>query len=199
MDLIESMDSLTIRVDKGTKKGSVLDVIKMVLGCDSSNANTSLGRLIQANPDMGYGCTQRCTQLRINGKGRLTPVADAKTLVEIVWLLPGKKAHTFRRQSSENVCRLLGGDLSLVFEIEARHAILQSTEEGRAAQEFLIDRREEEIETFDGIPADQPPAKEARSEAPFWLTKESFRLALQKTTNSNRTDVSLHYRIQRVL
>lgn len=162
MDLIENIDSSTIRVDKDTKKGSVLDVIKLVLGCDSSNANTSLGRLVQANPDMGSGCTQRCTQLKINGKGKQTPVADAKTLIEIVWLLPGKKAHAFRRQSSEKVCRLLGGDLTLVSEIEARHGTLQGTEEGRATQEFLLDGREETIEG-------QAPAKKARPEAPFWF------------------------------
>ena len=130
MDLINTMDSSTIRVDKTTQKGSVIDTTRMVLGCDSSNANTSLGRLLLANPELG----SRCTQLRINEKGKETPVANARTLIEIVWLLPGKKAHTFRRQSSEKVCQLLGGDLSLVSEIEARHATLQSTEQGRTTQ-----------------------------------------------------------------
>ncbi len=96
----------------------------------------------------------RCGRLKINGKGNETPVADAKTLIEIVWLLPGKKAHAFRRQSSEKVCRLLGGDLSLVSEIESRHAKLQSTEQGRATQEFLLDGPEEEaVETYDGMPS----------------------------------------------
>ncbi|CAN0350729.1 unnamed protein product [Ectocarpus sp. 13 AM-2016] len=148
MDLIERMDSATIRVDKDTKKGSVMDTIRMVLRCDSSNANTSFGRLLQANAELG----SRCIRSKVNGKGNETPVADAKTLIEIVWLLPGKKAHAFRRQSSEKVCRLLGGDLSLVSEIEARHATLQSTEQGRETQEFLLHGREEAIETFDGMP-----------------------------------------------
>lgn len=53
-------------------------------------------------------------KLRINGKGRETPVADAATLVEIAWLLPSKAAVAFRRQGAESVCRMLGGDLSLV-------------------------------------------------------------------------------------
>ena len=96
--------------------------------------------------------TTRCGHLKINGKGKPIPVADAKCLVEIVWLLPGKKAHTFRRQSSEKVCRLLGGDMTLVSEIDARHAALQRTEEGRATQEFMLDGREEAVETFDGMP-----------------------------------------------
>ncbi|CAB1105060.1 unnamed protein product [Ectocarpus sp. CCAP 1310/34] len=149
MDLIENMHGATIRVDKNEQVGSVIDTIRMVLGGDSSAANTSLNRLILANEELGT----RCTQLRINGKGKFTPVADAKTLIEIVWLLPGKKAREFRRQSSEKVCRLLGGDLSLVSEIEARHATLQSTEQGRATQEFLLGEREEAVETFDGMPA----------------------------------------------
>ena len=114
-----------------------------------SKANTALSRLFNSNASR---CTQ-LTQLRINGKGKITPVADAKTLIEIIWLLPGKKAREFRHKSSEKVCRLLGGDLSLVSEIEARHATLQSTEEGRATQAFLLNGREEEaVETFEGMP-----------------------------------------------
>ena len=148
MDVIESMDNSTIRVDKDTMKGSALDTIRMVLGSTSKAANTYLNRLFVTSPEL----STRCGRLKINGKGNETPVADAKTLIEIVWLLPGKKAHAFRRQSSEKVCRLLGGDLSLVSEIEARHATLQSTEEGRATQEFLLDGREEAVETFDGMP-----------------------------------------------
>ncbi|CAN0320277.1 unnamed protein product, partial [Ectocarpus sp. 6 AP-2014] len=40
----------------------------------------------------------------------------------------------------------------VVSEIEARHATLQSTEEGRETQEFLLHGREAAIETFDGMP-----------------------------------------------
>jgi len=164
MDVIQSMEASTIRVDKTTKMGSVMDTIRFVLACDSSTANTTLRRLIQATDGLGSrpdglgsrpdGLGSRCPRLKINGKGNETPVADAKTLIEIVWLLPGKKAHTFRRQSSEKVCRLLGGDLSLVAEIEARHNSLQSTEEGRATQSFLLDGREEveTIDSFEGMP-----------------------------------------------
>jgi hypothetical protein len=64
-------------------------------------------------------------------------VADARTLIEIVWDLPGRAATEFRRKSATTVCRVLGGDVSLVEEIEARHAALQETTEGRATQHFL--------------------------------------------------------------
>ena len=149
MDLIESMDTSTIRVDKDTKTGSAIDTIRMVLKCNSGTASTYLSGLFSTSPELN----NHICHIRMNGKGKITPVADAKTLIEIVWLLPGKKAHEFRRLSSEKVCRLLGGDLSLVSEIEARHATLQSTEQGRSTQEFLLHRREEAVETFDGMPA----------------------------------------------
>lgn len=132
MDVIESMENASVRVDGKTQKGSVLDVIKMVLGGDSSMANTTLRRLVVANPVLDY------TRIKINNKGNTTPVADAKTLIQIIWLLPGRKAREFRHASSEKVCRLLGGDLSLVSEIEARHVSLQASEEGRSTQQFLL-------------------------------------------------------------
>ncbi|KAG5179318.1 hypothetical protein JKP88DRAFT_327157 [Tribonema minus] len=67
-----------------------------------------------------------------------TPCADARTLVEIVWSLPGKPARAFRRTSATTVCRVLGGDVSLVDEIEWWCRALQATEVGRTAQDFLI-------------------------------------------------------------
>lgn len=51
------------------------------------------------------------------------------------------------------MCRLLGGDLSLISEIEARHTTIEGTEEGRATQEFFLYGRDEAAETFIGMPA----------------------------------------------
>lgn len=149
MDAIQSMGASTIRVDNTTRMGSAMDTIRMVLGCSSRTANTYLNRLFVTSPEL----TTRVFRLKINQKGRETPVADAKTQIKIVWLLPGKKEHTFRRQSSEKVCPLLGGNMSVVSEIEARHNSLQSTEEGRATQSFLLDGRQEEtIDSFESMP-----------------------------------------------
>ena len=50
-------------------------------------------------------------------------------------MLPGKKAAVqFRRKGAETVCRMLGGDLTLVDEIQRRHAQVAGT----AEQEFLL-------------------------------------------------------------
>jgi hypothetical protein len=64
--------------------------------------------------------TANCGIVKINGKGRETPVADAKTLIQIIWALGGKKAREFRIKCAEYICRVLGGDPSLVREMEIR-------------------------------------------------------------------------------
>lgn len=149
--IIDHVESATIRVDTATQKGSVLDVIRMVLACTSGHANTALCRLKNEFSELTAQCGQ---QLRINGKGKLTPVADAKTLVEIVFLLPGKIARDFRRKSAAKVCRLLAGDSGLISEIEQRRSALQSTLEGRATRAFLLAGSEgsSEVEVYDGMP-----------------------------------------------
>ena len=119
-----------IRVDQPTQEGSVNDVIAMITGKKGSYAIQAFSRIKQQNT----GLIPKCDRLKINGKGNITPVADAATLVEIAWLLPGRKAASFRRKGAETVCRMLGGDLTLVDEIQRRHAQVTGT----AEQEFLL-------------------------------------------------------------
>ena len=90
----------------------------------------TFSRITKSHPELN----PKWVKLRINGKGRETPVADAATLVEIAWLCPGKAAIQFRRKGAETVCRMLGGDLTLVDEIQRRRAHVAGT----AEQEFLL-------------------------------------------------------------
>ena len=119
-----------IRVDQGTQKGSVYDVIQLVGKTSQSYAVRVLSRLYDSYPEL----MPKSYRLRINGKGQLTPVADARTLVEVAWLCPGRAATEFRRKGAESVCRLLGGDLSLVDEVQHRHAQVA----GSAEEAFLL-------------------------------------------------------------
>jgi hypothetical protein len=57
-------------------------------------------------------------QLRINNKGRETPVADARTCVEIIWCLPGKAAKEFRRACAHYITRILTGDSSVIVDVQ---------------------------------------------------------------------------------
>jgi len=50
-------------------------------------------------------------------------VADVKTIVEIIMLLPGKHAARVRRQAAELLCRYLGGDLAIVDEVCAHRGL----------------------------------------------------------------------------
>ena len=111
LDENPALQQIKIRVDKKTQKASALDVIRMVTGKDGKRASEYFSRL-------SAEVTEKCGQLRIGGKGRLTWVADAPTLVEIIWELPGKAAKAFRRASAHYICRMLGGDLSLAHQIE---------------------------------------------------------------------------------
>ena len=115
----------SIRIDRGTNKGSVYDTIKVVTGASSSHCVQQFIRLCEQKPDY----VQRTIKIHINGVGRLTPVADAATLIELVWDLPGKRAREFCRASADKVRRMMGGDVSLVDEIERRHVEIAGTEE----------------------------------------------------------------------
>jgi len=119
-----------IRVDQATQKGSVYDVVSVVTHKDNTHVTQTFSRITNNHPELN----PKCVKLKINNKGRSTPVADAATLVEIAWLCPGKAAASFRRRGAESVCRILGGDLSLVDEIQRRHAQVAGT----AEQEFLL-------------------------------------------------------------
>lgn len=115
----------SIRIDRGTNKGSVYDTIKVVTGANSNHCVQQFIRLCEQKPDY----LQKTTKIYINGAGRLTPVADAATLIELVWDLPGKPAREFCRASADKVRRLMGGDVSLVNEIEQRHSEIAGTDE----------------------------------------------------------------------
>lgn len=116
MEVVNAFDDADcrIRVDQATQQASVIDVIRMVTGAASKDAAITFRRL-------GGGMAARCRVAQINGRGKETPLANAQTLVEIIWVLPGKAAAEFRRNSAQYICRILGADLRLAREIEERH------------------------------------------------------------------------------
>jgi hypothetical protein len=115
-----------IRWDPLTQKGSVLDTVQLVTSCGQGNATKVYQRLLDQHPFI----LPKCQNLKFEGKGqRPTPVASTATLVEIAWLCPGRAAKEFRRQGAVTLCRALGGDLSLVEEIKARHAEIDAEDQ----------------------------------------------------------------------
>ena len=104
-----------IRYDEASKTASVIDVAMLITDLPSNDASKYAKT---AAKQLGI----KFPQLRISGKGRETPVADARTLIQIIWALPGKKARAFRVECATYICRILGGDPSMVAEMEYRAA-----------------------------------------------------------------------------
>lgn len=144
-----------IRVDGRSKRASVIDVIRLVTG-SAANASEVLLRLDRK-------LTTRCEKIKIDGKGRSTPVADAATLVEIIWDLPGKAAKAFRRQSARYVCHGLCGDESSIQHapdkvkeffarenVELKQLEMQNLERRVALRErtHAIDQAERSLDSF---------------------------------------------------
>ena len=114
-----------IRFDEASRRGSVIDVVALVTGKDFRHASNAWNELSRSFPEV----SQKVGHLRFPGRGqRDTPVAPVSTLVEVAWLCPGRAAKEFRRQGAVTLCRALGGDLSLVEEIEQRHGEVAGTE-----------------------------------------------------------------------
>ncbi|CAM9748500.1 unnamed protein product, partial [Ectocarpus sp. 12 AP-2014] len=160
---------VSIRIDEDSVKASIIDTVRVICpNVSPENAAHILTRFLEKENGDGtpshvlgvQGPTpiaERIDYIKINGKGNTTPVCDSKTLVEIIWLLPSRAAKEFRRQSAHTITRVLGGDTSLCDEIEQRCDRLQSTDEGKAYQSFLLDQgpanKQRAVETFDGMPA----------------------------------------------
>lgn len=115
-----------IRYDPLAKKGSVLDVIQLVTGCDSRHASRTLQRILDSHPDIH----PNWMFIRFEGyKQKPTKAGYLKDLIEIAWLCPGKHAKEFRRTGAVTLCRALGGDLSLVEDIKRRRGEVTTEEQ----------------------------------------------------------------------
>lgn len=126
-----------VRIDRASGKASMIGVVRTIVGCKASEASTRLTRLF-AQDDSIPSIESRTAYIRINGSGKNTPVADLKTIVEMIWKLPGKASTRFRRKSAETLCRVMGGDLALVREIQQNNLAWMSVDGGEVIQQPLL-------------------------------------------------------------
>ena len=95
---------------------AVYDVLQLVTGCSATNCSNVFSRVSEAFPEV----ITNCSNFKFSGRGqRETPVADARTTVEIIMVLPGRAAARVRKAAADVMVRYLGGDPSLVEEIAA--------------------------------------------------------------------------------
>jgi hypothetical protein len=93
---------------------SVYDIIK-VAG-NQKNPRMVWERIIET---YGEEVVSFCDNLKFPGPGqRETPCVNAKGLVKLLMLIPGKLAQEFRNQTADIMLRYLGGDTSLINEIK---------------------------------------------------------------------------------
>lgn len=104
------------------KLPSLVDVGVVLTGSDSHDVAQILRRMFAVHPDLGT----KCSQVKFGGRGgnRETPVPkDLAALIEIIFLLPGRAAAQVRQAAAQIFVRYLGGDLTLVREVERLHHV----------------------------------------------------------------------------
>ncbi len=128
---------------------SVYDVLQVVTGCSAPNCCNVFSRVSEAFPEV----LTNCTNFKFSGRGqRETPVADARTIAEIIMVLPGRAAAQVRRAAADVMVRYLGGDLSLVEEIAANRLRQEDMDDDEPARLFgqtveseAVKRKREEV------------------------------------------------------
>ena len=100
---------------------SVYDVISCRTGQSSNACSVIYNRLVSKHPEV----STICCSFKFPGKGQTQiPVTDAKGIVTITMLLPGRAAASVRTAAAGVLVRFLGGDMSMVDEI-ARNRLTQ--------------------------------------------------------------------------
>ena len=120
-----------IRKTAAPPRVSVLDVIKAITRLSASGCSMIWNRLHERHPEV-------ITSMHKfpGARQKHTHVADAKSICEIVMLLPGKAAADFRKRTAEVLVRYLGGDEALVAEIAANRLAQEGLPESHPMRIF---------------------------------------------------------------
>jgi hypothetical protein len=98
------------------KLPSLVDVGVVLTGKDARHTCRDVQSVLQKYPEVA----QKVDHFHFGGQGqRNTPVPkDLAALIEIIFLLPGRAAAQVRRAAAQVFVRYLGGDLTLIGEVE---------------------------------------------------------------------------------
>ena len=129
-----TINGVNIRRTKDTPpKVSVYDIMTAITDNDSKNASDNFSRLCERFPEVRASSAN----FKFPGQGqRPTPVTDARGFVMILNLLPGEKAAHFRMSSADIMVRYLGGDQSLIAEINRNAAAQEALPENNIGKLF---------------------------------------------------------------
>ena len=105
---------------------AVLDVLQLITGHSRNNARVLWLRLLGTHPELATICSQFKFNARGRGCHQETPAVDAKGVVQVLMALPGPAAVQFRLKAADVLVRYLGGDLTLMGEVQ-RNRLAQET------------------------------------------------------------------------
>jgi hypothetical protein len=103
------------KTDEAPPRVSILDSIGLLAGVQQAKRTWCLLR--RAHPEVDAVTAS----FRFPGRGRETPVTNAQGIVFILMHLPGRATALLRAKAAELVVRYLGGDPTLIPEIQAQH------------------------------------------------------------------------------
>jgi len=142
---------------------SMFDLIAVITGPGTDNARNYWVRFQAAHPEVAT----ESSNFKFPGRGqRDTPVIGARGAVEIVLLLPGKAAASFRKGTADVIVRFLGGDPRIVDELAANRVLQQQlpgTHPMRVFGETV------EAEARHREPAEEEPARKRARPEEMWL------------------------------
>jgi len=107
----------SLRTIRKTPDGlpSVIDVISTLTGLNARDAARALRVLLERYPHLEH----QMLLFKFAGRGRhKSQVSQLATLLEVMMLLPGARAAKVRHQAARLMIRYLGGDLTLIQEVE---------------------------------------------------------------------------------
>ena len=128
---------------------AVYDVLQVVTGCSAQNCSVIYSRVADAFPEV----LTNCSYFKFSGRGqRETPVADARTVVEIIMVLPGRAAARVRKAAADVMVRYLGGEPGLVEEVAANRLRQEDLDAddparlfGQTVESEALKRKREEV------------------------------------------------------
>ena len=110
------------------KLPALVDVGVVLTGKSAHDVARDLRIIMDRHPDLGHKLSQVSFGGRGGNRESLVP-KDLAALVEIIFLLPGRAAAQVRQAAAQIFVRYLGGDLTLISEIQRMHHVQEHLKE----------------------------------------------------------------------
>jgi hypothetical protein len=114
------------KVEGSPPKYSLVDIVIAITGFQSEHANRSITYVTRADKDVIHLMDVISLPDSTGVRKQLTPVADIQTVLRIIIQLPCRNLGPLKREICEVFSRFMGGDLSLIPELQANHARQQT-------------------------------------------------------------------------